>query len=47
MNCALWPGNEFVDGINGVGYGLVPHPKMPGDVIVRLYEPRHSKKSRS
>ena len=36
-------GVEFVGGINDLGYGLVTHFKMPGDIEVQLYEPRYSK----
>ena len=36
-------GVEFVEGVSGQGFGLVTHFKMPGDVIVQLYQPHYSK----
>lgn len=36
-------GVEFVDGVEDQGFGLVTHFKMPGDVVVQLYEPRYTK----
>jgi catechol 2,3-dioxygenase-like lactoylglutathione lyase family enzyme len=37
-------GVEFMDEIADRGYGIVTHFKMPGDVLVQLYQPRYSKK---
>ncbi len=39
-------GVEFTDGITDQGYGLVTHFRMPGDVVVQLYQPRYEKRSR-
>ena len=36
-------GVEFTDSIADHGYGLVTHFKMPGDLIVQLYQPRYKK----
>ena len=36
-------GVEFTDSITDQGFGLVTHFKMPGEVVVQLYEPRYSK----
>ena len=36
-------GVEFIDGITDAGYGLVTHFRMPGDVVVQLYQPRYRK----
>jgi catechol 2,3-dioxygenase-like lactoylglutathione lyase family enzyme len=36
-------GVEFTDGIADMGYGLVTHFRMPGDLRVQLYQPRYSK----
>jgi catechol 2,3-dioxygenase-like lactoylglutathione lyase family enzyme len=36
---------EFTDGVVDAGYGLVTHFKMPGDVVVQLYQPRYVKRS--
>jgi catechol 2,3-dioxygenase-like lactoylglutathione lyase family enzyme len=36
-------GVEFTDGIADHGYGLVTHFKMPGSVVVQLYQPRYVK----
>ncbi len=38
-------GVEFTDQITDQGYGLVTHFKMPGDVVVQLYQPRYTKRS--
>jgi catechol 2,3-dioxygenase-like lactoylglutathione lyase family enzyme len=38
-------GVEFTDGVVDAGYGLVTHFKMPGDIIVQLYQPRYVKNS--
>jgi hypothetical protein len=35
----------FTDKITDQGYGLVTHFKMPGEVVVQLYQPRYTKKS--
>jgi catechol 2,3-dioxygenase-like lactoylglutathione lyase family enzyme len=34
-------GVEFTCGIEDQGYGLVTHFKMPGEVVVQLYQPRY------
>lgn len=36
-------GVEFTDSITDQGFGLVTHFKMPGEVVVQLYEPGYSK----
>jgi catechol 2,3-dioxygenase-like lactoylglutathione lyase family enzyme len=36
-------GVEFTDAVADQGYGLVTHFKMPGGLIVQLYQPRYSK----
>ena len=36
-------GVEFVSGIEDHGYGLVTFFKMPGDLVVQLYQPRYEK----
>jgi catechol 2,3-dioxygenase-like lactoylglutathione lyase family enzyme len=36
-------GVEFTDGIIDAGFGLVTHFKMPGNVVVMLYQPRYRK----
>jgi catechol 2,3-dioxygenase-like lactoylglutathione lyase family enzyme len=36
-------GVEFTDGIADQGYGLVTHFKMPGGLVVQLYQPRYAK----
>jgi catechol 2,3-dioxygenase-like lactoylglutathione lyase family enzyme len=36
-------GVEFTDGIVDAGYGLVTHFKMPGNLVVQLYQPRYRK----
>ena len=36
-------GVEFIEEVSDQGYGLVTHFKMPGDVIVQLYQPRYVK----
>ncbi len=36
-------GVEFVDGIRDEGYGLATHFRMPGDIVVELYQPRYEK----
>jgi len=33
----------FTDDIADVGYGFVTHFKMPGDMVVQLYQPRYEK----
>ena len=38
-------GVEFTDDIQDLGYGLVTHFRMPGEVQVQLYEPKYSKVS--
>src|SRR6187399_2518701 len=37
-------GVEFTEDVADHGYGLVTHFKMPGGVIVQLYQPRYSKR---
>jgi catechol 2,3-dioxygenase-like lactoylglutathione lyase family enzyme len=36
-------GVEFIDGIMDGGFGLLTHFKMPGNVVVMLYQPRYLK----
>jgi len=36
-------GVEFVDEVVDQGYGFVTHFRMPGDLVVQLYEPRYTK----
>lgn len=36
-------GVEFTDDIADVGYGLATHFRMPGGVLVELYQPSYSK----
>ncbi len=36
-------GVEFTSRIEDAGFGLVTHFRMPGGVVVQLYEPRYSK----
>jgi len=36
-------GVEFTDGIADMGYGLVTHFRMPGEIEVQLYQPRYLK----
>jgi hypothetical protein len=36
-------GIEFVEAISDQGYGLVTHFKLPGEVIVQLYQPHYTK----
>lgn len=38
-------GVEFTGAIEDMGYGLVTHFTMPGDLRVQLYEPRYRKRS--
>jgi len=38
-------GVEFVDSIQDQGYGLVTHFRMPGEVVVQLYQPLYTKKT--
>ena len=40
-------GVVFTEGIEDVGYGLATHFRMPGDLIVQLYQPRYTKNSDS
>ncbi len=35
-------GIEFTCGISDQGYGLVTEFKMPGDVVVQLYQPKYT-----
>ena len=39
-------GVEFVDAVADHGYGLVTHFRMPGDLVVQLYEPKYEKRRR-
>lgn len=39
-------GVEFTQDIEDRGYGYVTHFKMPGDVVVQLYQPRYEKEGR-
>ena len=36
-------GVEFTEGVSDHGFGLVTHFKMPGDLVVQLYQPSYSK----
>jgi hypothetical protein len=36
-------GVEFIDGVTDMGYGLVTHFRMPGEIQVQLYQPRYRK----
>ena len=36
-------GVEFTGGIEDEGYGLATHFKMPGDLIVQLFQPRYTR----
>ena len=36
-------GVEFIDAVQDFGYGLVTHFKMPGGVVVQLYQPLYKK----
>jgi catechol 2,3-dioxygenase-like lactoylglutathione lyase family enzyme len=36
-------GVEFTGGIEDAGYGLRTYFRMPGDLIVQLYQPRYAK----
>jgi len=38
-------GVEFTDPVADHGYGLVTHFKMPGNLIVQLFQPRYTKNS--
>jgi catechol 2,3-dioxygenase-like lactoylglutathione lyase family enzyme len=38
-------GVEFTEGIADHGYGLVTHFRMPGSLVVQLYQPRYVKRS--
>jgi uncharacterized glyoxalase superfamily protein PhnB len=38
-------GVEFIDDIRDQGYGLVTNFRMPGEVVVQLYQPLYKKKS--
>lgn len=40
-------GVEFVDEVSDAGYGLVTHFRMPGGIVVQLYEPRYGKNARA
>jgi catechol 2,3-dioxygenase-like lactoylglutathione lyase family enzyme len=39
-------GVEFTSEVQDHGYGLVTYFKMPGELVVQLYQPRYQKKSR-
>jgi catechol 2,3-dioxygenase-like lactoylglutathione lyase family enzyme len=36
-------GVEFTEPITDRGYGLVTHFRMPGEIVVQLYQPRYAK----
>jgi len=36
-------GVQFIDTVQDFGYGLVTHFKMPGGVVVQLYQPLYKK----
>jgi catechol 2,3-dioxygenase-like lactoylglutathione lyase family enzyme len=36
-------GVEFTEGIEDRGFGLITHFRMPGDMIVQLYQPHYTK----
>jgi len=36
-------GVEFIDGVQDVGFALATHFRMPGEVVVMLYQPRYRK----
>ncbi|MCG3137080.1 MAG: hypothetical protein HJJLKODD_00922 [Phycisphaerae bacterium] len=38
-------GVEFIDEVINAGYGLVTHFRMPGEVIVQLYQPLYTKRA--
>ena len=38
-------GVEFVDAVKDAGYGLTTHFRMPGGVVVELYQPHYRKGS--
>jgi catechol 2,3-dioxygenase-like lactoylglutathione lyase family enzyme len=38
-------GVPFTDDVADMGYGLVTHFRMPGDITVQLYEPRYVRES--
>ena len=37
-------GVEFTEPVADHGYGLVTHFRMPGDLVVQLYQPKYEKK---
>ena len=39
-------GVEFVDEVTDAGYGLITHFRMPGEVVVQLYQPLYRKDSK-
>ncbi len=39
-------GVEFTEPVTNRGFGLVTHFKMPGNIIVQLYQPLYAKKAR-
>jgi len=40
-------GVEFTEPVTNQGFGLVTHFKMPGDVVVQLYQPLYKKAART
>lgn len=40
-------GVTFTMDVEDRGYGLVTHFKMPGEVVVQLYEPKYEKRRRT
>lgn len=34
---------EFTEGIEDRGFGLITHFRMPGDLVVQLYQPHYTK----
>jgi catechol 2,3-dioxygenase-like lactoylglutathione lyase family enzyme len=39
-------GVEFTGTVTNQGFGLVTHFKMPGNIVVQLYQPLYAKKAR-
>ena len=40
-------GVEFTEPVTNQGFGLVTHFKMPGNIVVQLYQPLYAKKAHS
>ena len=36
-------GVEFTEGVEDRGFGLITHFRMPGDLVVQLYQPHYTK----